>query len=183
MRYEIEWPPWSELANERFAPLIENRDRYLILWGGRGSSKSIFAAKKLIYRCLEEDYFRCILFRSVFDTIRDSQWQTIKDIVEEMGLSSLFKFTKSPLEIVCANGNKFIAKGGDRTSKIKSAANPTCVWYEEDIPKEEDFYNITGTIRTTKADYLQEIFTLNPEMDENYEDNYFWKMFFLSGPL
>ncbi len=182
MKYEIEWPPWSELANERFAPLIENKDRYLILWGGRGSSKSIFAAKKLIYRCLEEPYFRCILFRSVFDTIRDSQWQTIKDIVEEMGLSTLFKFTKSPLEITCANGNKFIAKGGDRTSKIKSAANPTCVWYEEDIPKEEDFYNITGTIRTTKAEYLQEIFTLNPEMDENYEDNYFWKMFFEDHP-
>jgi len=182
MKYEIEWPPWSELVNKRFVSLIHNQDRYLILWGGRGSSKSVFTAKKLVYRCLNEPYFRCILFRNVFDTIRDSQWQTIKDIVEEMGLSPLFKFTKSPLEIVAANGNKFIAKGGDRTSKIKSTKDPTCVWYEEDIPEEDSFYNITGTIRSMKADYLQEIFTLNPELDEHFEENWFWQMFFEDHP-
>ncbi len=182
MQYEIEWPPWHELLNKRFVPLIDNQDRYLITWGGRGSSKSIWAAKKLVYRCLEEDYFRCILYRNTFETIRDSQWQTIKDIVEEMGLSSLFKFTRSPLEIVCVNGNKFLAKGGDKTSKIKSIKDPTAVWYEEDIPKEDDFYNVTGTIRSLKADYLQEIFTLNPEMDEPFEDNWFWKMYFESHP-
>ena len=182
MQYEIDWPPWSELVNERFVPLIENRDRYLILWGARGSSKSVFTAKKLIYRCVNEPYFRYILFRNVFDTIRDSQWQTIKDVVEEMGLAPLFKFTKSPLEIVCVNGNKFIAKGGDRTSKIKSTKDPTGVWYEEDLPDEEAFYNITGTIRSLKATYLQEIFTLNPELDEHFEDNWFWQMFFEMHP-
>ncbi len=182
MQYEIEWPPWRELVNKKFVPLIDNEDRYLILWGGRGSSKSVFAAKKLVYRCVNDPYFRCILFRNVYDTIRDSQWQTIKDVVEEMGLQELFKFTRSPLEITCINGNKFIAKGGDKTSKIKSTKDPTAVWYEEDIPEEEAFYNITGTVRTQKATYLQEIFTLNPELDGHYEENYFWQMFFEEHP-
>jgi len=181
----VNFPPLSELINESFIPSWDNTNRYLIEWGGRGSSKSVFAAKKLIVRCLKEKYFRYVLFRNVFDTIRDSQYQTIKDIVEEWGLHQLFHFTKSPLEITCINGNKFLARGGDKTSKIKSLKDPTGVWYEEDIPDEEDFYNISGSIRTTKTDYLQEIFTINPEVEGHYEDNWFWQRFFAarSGEL
>lgn len=177
---DVNFPSLKKLINIAFIPSFHNTDRYLIEWGGRGSSKSVFTAKKLIIRCLTEKYFRYILYRNVFDTIRDSQWQTIKDCVYEMGLQEIFRFTRSPLEINCLNGNKFIARGGDRTEKIKSVKDPTGVWYEEDIPEIDDFYNITGTIRTTKADYLQEIFTLNPEVEGHFEDNWFWKQFFKS---
>ena len=44
----VEWPEWDELINESFIPLADNRDRILILKGGRGSSKSDFTAKKFI---------------------------------------------------------------------------------------------------------------------------------------
>ena len=54
----VQWCEWDEILNNRFVPLVDNTDRYLICYGGRGSSKSVFAAKKLIYRCLSEDYFR-----------------------------------------------------------------------------------------------------------------------------
>jgi PBSX family phage terminase large subunit len=179
---ELDFPPLKELINEAFIPSWHYKGRYQIEWGGRGSSKSVYAAKKLIVRCLSEPYFRFVLFRNVFETIRDSQWQTIKDIVEEWGLQDLFRFTKSPLEIVCVNGNKFIARGGDKTSKIKSLKDPTGVWYEEDIPEEESFYDISGSIRTTKAEYLQEVFTMNPEVDGHYEDNWFYQRFFGNHP-
>ena len=109
----ITLPAWSKTLNESFLPLVDNTDRYLVCYGGRGSSKSVFAAKKLIYRCLTEPYFRYILYRRTYNTIRDSQYQTIKDIVEELGLDSVFTFTLAPLEIRCANGNKFICRGGD----------------------------------------------------------------------
>lgn len=174
----VRFPPLSEIINDSFIPSWRNRNRYLIEWGGRGSAKSVTIAKKLIIRCLREKYFRYILYRNVFDTIRDSQYQTIKDIVEEWKLEDLFIFTRSPLEITCINGNKFLARGGDKTTKIKSIKDPTGVWYEEDIPKEDDFYNISGSIRTTKANYLQEVFTINPEVEGHYEDNWFFKRFF-----
>lgn len=174
----IEWDDWDELVNETFVPLVDNRDRYLILWGSRGSSKSDFAAKKLIYRCLEEKYFRYVLVRNTYGTIEDSSYQTIKDIIHDLGLESLFEFKKQPLRIDCYNGNSFLARGCDDTTKLKSIKDPTGVWYEEDIVSEADFITITTGVRTTKADYLQEIFSINPEVDGNYEENWFWKRFF-----
>lgn len=175
-------PPWSKTLNESFIPLVKNQDRYLICWGGRGSSKSVFAAKKLIYRCLSEDYFRYILYRKTHNTIKDSQFQTIKDIVYDWGLQDLFVFNTSPMEIRCHNGNIFICRGGDDTKKLKSIKDPTGVWYEEEIPDEADFITITTSIRTSKADYLQEIFTINPEVEGDYTDSWFWRQFFKDQP-
>ena len=179
---KVTLPPWKKTINETFIPLIENDDRYLICWGGRGSSKSIFAAKKLIYRCLSEPYFRYILYRKTYNTIKDSQYQTIKDIITDWGLESLFTFTESPLMIRCKNGNKFICRGGDDAQKLKSVKDPTGVWYEEEIPDEGDFITITTSIRTTKAKYLQEIFTINPEVEGDYTDHWFWKQYFKDKP-
>jgi PBSX family phage terminase large subunit len=169
--------------NKYFLPIWNNTNRYLILWGGRGSSKTDFIAKKLITRCYSNEYFRFILVRNNYNSIKDSQWQTIKDIITEAGLESEFDFKLQPLEIICKhNGNKFIARGCDDTTKLKSVKDPTGAWYEEDIPNESDFITITTSIRTNKANYLQEIFTINPEVEGNYEDNWFWKRFFKGQP-
>lgn len=178
----IEWPKWDKIINNSFVPYIKNTDRYLILIGGRGSSKSDFASKKLIYRCLSEPYFRYILIRNTYESIKDSSFQTLVDNIHILGLGSLFQIKYSPLEITCVNGNKFIARGCDNTTKLKSIKDPTGAWYEEDIPNESDFITITTSIRTTKANYLQEIFTVNPEVDGDYEQNFFWKRFFKDKP-
>jgi phage terminase large subunit len=175
-------PAWHKTINASFEPLIENKDRYIICKGGRGSSKSQWAAKKLIYRCLKEPYFRYILYRKTYNTIKDSQWQTIKDIVDEWGLQDLFTFNVSPLEIRCINGNKFICRGGDEPKKLKSIKDPTGVWYEEEIPDEGDFITITTSIRTQKTEYLQEIFTINPEVEGDYTEHWFWIRFFKDKP-
>lgn len=178
MGYTVNWCDWEDIINSKFIPLLENRDRYLIMYGGRGSSKSNFEAKKLIYRCLTENYFRHILVRNTYATIKDSSYQTIKDIIYELGLGNLFEFKLQPLEIHCINGNSFLARGCDDTQKLKSIKDPTGVWYEEDIPTEDDFITITTSVRTQRAEYLQETFTINPEVEGNYQDNWFWKRFF-----
>jgi hypothetical protein len=95
-----------------------------------------------------------------------------------MGLESLFEFRKQPLAIDCINGNRFIARGGDNALSLKSIKDPTCVWYEEEVPTEEDFATITLTIRATYATILQEWFTINPQVEGDYQDNWFWKRFF-----
>lgn len=171
-------PPWRKTINDTFIPLINNESRYLICYGGRGSSKSVFAAKKLIWRCLAEPYFRYVLIRNTYATIKDSSYQTIKDIIYEWGLQDLFEFKLQPLEIHCKNGNFFLARGCDDTQKLKSMKDITGAWYEEDIPSESDWITITTSIRTGKAKYLQEIFTINPEVKGDYHQNWFWKRFF-----
>ena len=151
----------------------------MLLWGGRGSSKSNFAAKKLIYSCLSQKYFRYILIRNTYGTIKDSQYQTIKDIIYEWGLQSLFKFKENPLEIHCINGNIFYARGCDDVTKIKSIKDPSGAWYEEGNEiTESDFITITTSIRTGKAEYLQEILSFNPECEGAPEDFWINKWFF-----
>jgi hypothetical protein len=36
--YKVEWCEWNEIINDTFVPLIDNKDRYIICKGGRGSS-------------------------------------------------------------------------------------------------------------------------------------------------
>lgn len=175
----VQWCDWSKLINKSFEHLIHNTDRYLIMYGGRGSSKSMFETDRSIYQCLSHKYFRCVLVRNTYATIKDSQYQSLVDRINQLGLSSLFEFKLQPLEINCKNGNKFLARGCDDTTKLKSIKDPTKVWYEEDIPSESDFITITTSIRDRKADLLQEVFTINPEVEGDYQENWFWKKFFL----
>lgn len=176
--HRVVWPEWRKMINASFMPLIENRDRYLILYGGRGSSKSNFIAKLLIYRCLNDKYFRCILTRKYYSNIRNSSYKTLKDLILGMGLGPMFSFRTQPFEIECINGNMFISAGCDEPQKIKSTKDPTCVWYEEDVVDEESWITITSSIRTTKTPHLQEVFTINPEVEGDYRDHWFFKRFF-----
>ena len=178
----VVWPGWGELINESFIPLTSNRDRILILKGGRGSSKSDFTAKKLIKRCLEERFFRCIVIRSQYNTLQASCYQNLKDLIIQLGLGELFTFRLQPLNIECINGNSFLFRGCDDTNTIKSVKDPTAVWWEEDIPTEDDWITVTSSVRTLKADYIQEIFSINPEVEGNYKDNWFYKRFFEDKP-
>lgn len=178
----IEWPQWNRIINDSFIPLVNNRDRVLILKGGRGSSKSDFTAKKFIYRCLSEQFFRCIVIRSQYNTLQASCYQNLKDIIIQMGLSELFTFRLQPLNIECVNGNSFMFRGCDDTNTIKSVKDPTSAWWEEDIPTEEDWITVTSSIRTLKAEYIQEVFSINPEVEGNYQDHWFYKRFFADKP-
>src|SRR5580704_17607992 len=100
-----------------FRPLLNTKANINFLWGGRDSGKSFFIAQKLILDCLQLDYFRCILIKKTFESIKDSQWELIKNICADWNISHLFSFTVAPLEITCNNGNKFIARGCDKTEK------------------------------------------------------------------
>lgn len=166
--------------NPVFLPYLKNKDRYLILYGGRGSGKSVFAAQKVIIRCLTEKFFRYILVRKTYESIKDSQYQVIKDLCYEYGIEKFFTFKVSPLSIECINGNKIICKGLDKPEKTKSVSEPTGIWYEEaNELSEEEFLTSTTSIRTKKADYLQEIFSFNPESKEpDYQDFWIYRKWF-----
>lgn len=148
------------------------------LWGGRDSGKSHFVAQALVKKCLEAKYFRCMLVKETHESIKDAQWQTLKDIIEEWGLSELFIFRKSPLEIECVNGNTFIARGCDEAGKLKSIKDPTDAWIEEGNQiSEDDFIVIITTLRSNRAN-PQIWFSFNPECKGNYEDFWLYKKYF-----
>lgn len=147
------------------------------LWGGRDSGKSHFIAQKLLYDCMTQPYFRCIMIRKVGDTVRDSQWQTLMDVAEDWGIDGLFEFYTHPLEIRCVNGNKFIARGCDKPAKLKSISNPTTVWFEEGNQLSRNDVVIIQTTLRSNAVKVKQYFSFNPEAEGDYQKHWLWDYF------
>jgi phage terminase large subunit len=119
----------------------------IVLEGGRGSAKSREIAHHLILRSLGSK-IRVALVRKVFDTIRDSQYTEIRDVVNLWGIASEFEFIASPLTIRAKSGSQFICRGMDKLTKIKSIANVDVVWVEEaDELTEADWMALNFSIR------------------------------------
>lgn len=171
-----------EIDEEVFLPcyrhLIESTADLNFIWGGRDSGKSHFIAQKLIVDCLNLPYFRCLLVKKTYESIKDSQWQLIKDICEEWGISHLFDFKSSPLQIICANGNKFMGRGCDKVGKIKSISNPSHAWIEEGNQlTHQDYIVLSTTLRSNKGS-VQQWFSFNPEADGDYTKYWLYTTYF-----
>ena len=148
------------------------------LWGGRDSGKTHFIAQKLVVKCLKAKKFRCVLVRKTFNAIHDSQFQAIKDVVEQWGLQSLFRFKEAPLSIECINGNKFICRGCDDAGNLKSIKDPTDCWYEEGNQLTlSDFITVATTLRSNEGN-VQQWFSFNPESTGDYKEFWLYKTFF-----
>jgi phage terminase large subunit len=173
-----------EIEKEVYLPcfqhLLEENDIDIeLLWGGRDSGKSKFVAQHLTEQCMHLDYFRCIMAREVFDTIKDANWQMIKDNAEDWKVDSLFTFRVSPLGIKCLNGNTFLARGMDKPGKIRSITNPSHVWIEEGNQLSEDAF-IT-LLTSLRSDYgrVKVWITFNPEANcADFTEFWLYKMFF-----
>ena len=162
-----------KIYNPIYLPLLNNANRYLLLYGGRDSAKSYFAAQKVIIDTMRKPYSRYILVRKIYADIKDSQYQTIKDIVVAYGLMDHFHFTENPLRIVFKrNGNIILARGLDKEHKTKSIKDPTGVWYEE--MNEIKFNDFLKTTTSLRGGIIQEIATFNPELETDWINSYFF---------
>src|SRR6056297_3586584 len=166
--HEIEWDDSVYLPC--YQKIRESNADVKLYWGGRDSGKSYNIALEWIEKCLTADYFKGILIRKTFASIKGSQYEMIETIVKDHGLQDLFRFTVSPLEIRCINGNKIIARGCDDPGNIKSNTNPSDAWYEEaDKLTEEEYITVSTTLRSEKVN-VQEWISFNPECDGDYQD-------------
>lgn len=151
-----------------------------ILVGGRDGGRSTFVAQNLLKDCMHEKYFRYLLIRKTANTIKDSQWETLKDIAESWKVDSLFIFNKTPLEIRCENANKFICRGLDEAARLKSVRNPSGAWVEEaNQISQEDFITIITSLRSNSKRKIKLYLTFNPEADNpDYTEFWLYKEFF-----
>lgn len=149
-----------------------------LIWGGRDSGKSKAMAQIFTIESLQQSYFRCLLIKETHNSVKDAQWQMIKDNVEQWQLDSLFKFQTSPLHIRAPNDKTFHARGMDDPAKIRSFANPSHAWVEEGNQiSEEGFITLITGLR---SDYgsVKLYITFNPEAKGNFEDFWLYKTFF-----
>lgn len=152
--------------NAAYLPLLNDEaHRYLVMYGGAGSGKSVFAAQRLIVRMMSKKLCNILVVRKVGDTNRTSTFALLRQIISKWGLSSLFDVTD--LRIVCkVTGNECIFKGLDDPEKIKSVTfakgELTDIWIEEASEiTEEDFNQLDIRLRG-KGIHGQITLTFNP---------------------
>lgn len=154
--------------NEVYLPALQSQTRYLILKGGAGSGKSVFAAQKIVLRCLSEPGHRFLALRKVKSTLRSSVYQLLVDLVGQMDLAALVTVNKTEMRLTFTNGSEIIMGGMDDPEKIKSIAGITGIWCEEATEfSQADFNQLELRVRGETAYYKQFILSFNP-IDEGH---------------
>lgn len=122
--------------NRAYRPLLrDGRHRYVVLYGGAGSGKSVFAVQRYLIRLMESPMCNLLVARATAVSHRDSTYALFKQVIARWGLGDLFRCVDSDLRITCKNGNAVIFKGLDDAEKIKSITfqkgELTDIWIEE----------------------------------------------------
>lgn len=156
-----------------------------LLVGGYGSGKSYHIALKILLKLIQEKR-KAMVVREVYDTIGDSCFSLLCEILDDLGLytddvsawrrnSTLALCTRSPYRITFHNGSSIIFKGMDKPSKLKSINGVSIVWLEECSEIKYDGYKeLLGRIRTPGVS-LHFILSCNPIGKENWVYRHFFK--------
>ena len=157
---------WAALragSNEAFLPLFFDEHRYMVLCGGGGSGKSIFAGRKVLERVTTEKGHRWLVCRKVARTLRDSCFAQLRGQLAEHYPTSRAKVNTGDLRISFPNGSEILFAGLDDVEKLKSIYDITGIWIEEASEiTEEDFNQLDIRLRTRFDHYLQMILSFNP---------------------
>jgi len=149
--------------NQVYIPYLTNRKRYLILYGGTDSGKSVFAAQKILYRIGEEKNHRILLIRKFQREIRQSQYHVFKTQIYDNNVQDAFNFKPSYLSIDCPHRCEILGAGVDDPEKLKSIHDITAIWIEEASEiSADDFEEINRRLRGLRRYYKQIILTFNP---------------------
>lgn len=167
--------------NPRFENFLFHWDnKYQLLIGGYGSSKSYHVALKLILKLYEEKR-TCLVVREVYETIRESCFSLFLEILDDMDLLADGKGSKSkvvsivsPMLLKFPNGSKIIFKGMDKPKKLKSINNISIIWIEEcSEVKYEGFKELIGRMRHPSLP-LYMILSSNPVEKANWSYKHFF---------
>jgi phage terminase large subunit len=157
---EIYIPPeFKELFNPKW--------RNLVYYGGRGSTKSHSIARSLIIRG-RESRLRFLCAREVQNSIEESSFQLLKDIIDHYGLVDYRYISNEIVNVV--TGSEFIFKGLRKgsTQSVKSLEGIDVAWVEEAQTVTEESLDILSP--TIRREGSQLIFSFNrlTELDPVY---------------
>lgn len=183
--------------SKSFYPLLDEKSRYLVLCGGRGSGKSEFAARKILYRCLTEGNHRFLILRKVRKTLQESCIKVMRTLLAENDIVNDYNKTDRTIVFYNHKGqrNEILFDGLDEREKIKSYKAATSGWLEEltEFTK-DDFIEINLILREPTPFYKQLMMSFNPDearapwikemfFDNKYPETYVHKSTVRDNPV
>lgn len=151
---------------------IQARD-YSSYWlkGGRGSTKSSFAAIQIILGIVADKDANALALRKVDNTVRRSVLETFLWAIDILDLNDYFEFTRSPAEITyIPTGQKILMSGLDDPRKLKSIKVKKgyfkFLWFEEaeEFNGIEELRSVQQSTRRGGKDFV-EFISYNPPND------------------
>lgn len=143
------------------------------LKGGRGSTKSSFISIELVLDLIKHPQAHAVCYRKVGNRLETSVYNQIKWAVRRLGLSSYFKFYKSPLKIEYKpTGQQIIFLGLDDPDNSKSIKIDfgyiKLLWFEElsQFDGMEEIRNVKQSVIRGGEDCLT-FYSYNPPIEPN----------------
>lgn len=188
MKKVIKGRPLSKCIGKAFYSVHKDiqsgRHTYYDLTGGRGSLKSSFVSVEIIYNMMkrENKNKHGVVYRKVGDTLETSVFSQIEWAVDILGVSHLWKLTKSPMRAeYLPTGQKIIFKGLDKAAKSKSIKVPFgyigYLWFEEfdEFAGEEEIRKVQQSVVRGGNDFLVFKSMNPPKSRQNWANDYIEK--------
>lgn len=157
---------------------------YYDLTGGRGSLKSSCVSVEIIYNMMKKENKNkhAIVYRKVGDTLETSVYAQIEWAIDILGVSRLWKLTKSPMRAeYLPTGQKIIFKGLDKAAKSKSIKVPFgyigYLWFEEfdEFSGEEEIRKVQQSVIRGGNDFVVFKSMNPPKSRQNWANDYIEK--------
>ena len=118
---KVDFSRFYEIMNEAFWDFFEDKSRVRISFGGAGSGKSFAEFQDILYKVIVEPGHNFLICRKVAATNKTSTYALLIQLINLLGLSSLFTINKTDMSLTVKNtGYMIILKGLDDIEKIKS---------------------------------------------------------------
>jgi len=170
-----------KFASEKHQSLMIDDDELVFASGSRRSGKSIIVAQKIIVKLLSDRFINCLVIRENFNQHKDTTFATLVRVIKQMGLTNIFIFRKSPLEIeLITTGQKIVFRGTDDPESVKgldfAVGGLHSIWFDEITSIDKEAYEtITGSFSGTGEYNVdnQTLITTNPSGSSNWVKEYF----------
>lgn len=188
MKKAIKGRPLSKCIGKAFYGVHKDiqagKHTYYDLTGGRGSLKSSCVSVEIIYNMMKKENKNkhAVIYRKVGDTLETSVFSQIEWAIDILGVSRLWKLTKSPMRAeYLSTGQKIIFKGLDKAAKSKSIKVPFgyigYLWFEEfdEFAGEEEIRKVQQSVIRGGNDFVVFKSMNPPKSRQNWANDYIEK--------
>ena len=147
------------VINKELGKLAQSKARFLILFGGRGSGKSVGIANILLAKAMQGKKTAC--FREFQSSMQDSVYSLLCSEIERQGLQDVFEIQSNQINFRKNGDTAFVFRGLARSPEnVKSYHDFDLFWVEEG--QSLSFESLKALTPTLRKEGSQILISANP---------------------